>query len=134
MFGTAGLSSLVAAVSVLGLAQPLPAGYSPLKRPVQAFSSDHEPALAAILRFGKESKTALGVIVDDQLCCTTTAALRIPETTAEAAAAKLAHVLPSYHFDAEDGVIVFAPEKMPAPVTRFLAVVPPEYCIAEDGL
>jgi hypothetical protein len=107
---------------------------SPLKRPVEFFESNDEPALDAILRFGRENSIPVGLIVTEQLCSSRTATLRVDHAPAEAVIAMFAQALPQYGWAVEEGAVVFAPNDMPEPVAKLLAVVPPPYRIAEDTL
>ena len=112
-------------VLVLRGPEPVRADDSPLKRPVEAFYSNDEPALSAILRFGREHNIALGLVVGDQLCSTTITGFRVEHATVEVVLKTFGKMLPSYHWDVENGAVVIAPDNIPEPVARFLAVVPP---------
>ena len=111
---------------------PVRADESLLKRPVEAFESNGEPALIAILRFGRENHIPFGVVVSAPLCQAKITGLKIEKSSAEVALRKLSEKLPSYGWDVEESVVVVAPTDIAKPVARFLAVVPPEYKIAED--
>lgn len=133
LLGIVALSTFTG-VLVLRGPEPVRADDCPLKRPVGAFYSNDEPALSAILRFGRENNIALGLVVGDQLCSTTITGFRVEHATAEVVFKRFGQMLPSYHWDVEDGAVVLAPDNIPKPVARFLAVVPPPYVIAADTL
>ena len=129
-----GIVALSTFMLVLRGPVPARADDSPLKRPVEAFYSNDEPALSTILRFGRENNIALGLVVGDQLCSTTITAFRVEHATVEVVLRTFGQKLPSYRWDVENGAVVFAPDNIPEPVAKFLAVVPPPYVIAADTL
>lgn len=128
------LSLLVVTVLATPAQESGRADDSPLKRPVEFFESNDEPAPAAILRFGRENSIPVGLIITDQLCSSRTTALRVDHAPAEAVIAMFAQAVPQYGWAVEEGAVVFAPNDIPEPVARLLAVVPPPYRIAEDTL
>ena len=124
----------LASVLTVGGPAPARADDSALNIPVAAFYSNDEPALQAILRFGRENNIPLGVVVGDQLCSTTITGFTVEHATAEAVFKRFVERLPSYRWDLEDHAVVFAPANISEPATKFLAVVPPPYVIQEDTL
>jgi len=130
------LVAVAAVAGMIGLGYPLPprSDDSALDRVVAPFSSDHEPAFEAILRFGRENNIPLGVIVGNQFCSTVLIDFRTQRASVRSVLEELAKKLPSYHWTLEDNVVVFAPDHIPEATDQFLAVEPPTYAIPEETL
>jgi hypothetical protein len=105
-----------------------------LSRIAPSFNSTNESAISAILRFGREAKIPLGIVLDKQLCSARFEELRIDHASARTALDQLAAALTSYSWSLEDGTVVFAPLDLHTSTARFLSLVVTPYNVPEDTL
>lgn len=121
-------------VSPLSAGQTTSADESILKRMVPAFYSTDENIVNALLRFGRENKVSLGLILNRQICSTTTGLLKIEHTSVQSVVEELKTRMPSYSWNLEDEVVIFTPKEIPGATAGFLSLTVSPYSIGEDTL
>ncbi|MGA8438741.1 MAG: hypothetical protein WB762_29525 [Candidatus Sulfotelmatobacter sp.] len=122
--------------AILGLGAGLdPAPEDPFfSRIVASFNAVDEPAVPAILRFGRELSIPLGIVLDKQLSSASFKEIRIEHAPVKVALDQLSSALPSYRWSLEHGTVVFAPLDAPAATARFLSWAVSAYGVPEDTL
>ena len=107
---------------------------SVLGRHIPRFASIHESPTKAILRFGRENKIPLGLVVSPELCESEPVDLALEEVTVREVLDRLTKGVPSYTWHLQDGVVVFAPANRSPVTARFLSLRIAPYTIAKDTL
>lgn len=116
----------------LGVCAELWAENPVLERPVTAFRAVGQPAFDEILRFGSENHIALGIVLSEEICSVRFNKLDVGGTV-QVVVEEFAGRLPSYDWRVADGVVVFAPKRIPEATAKFLALRPPHYIISEGS-
>ena len=130
-----GLVRLLFATTLsLGAALDSGAQESLLSRTVPSFDSLNEPAVSAILRFGREADIPIGIVLNKRLCSAKFEELRIDHVPAKTALDQLSSALPAVNWSLEHGTVVFAAVDAPAAMAQFLSLAVNPYRVPEDTL
>lgn len=107
---------------------------SMLDRPVRSFRSINESAVSAILRFGREARIPLGIVLNRQLCSASFGDVEIDRAPGRAVLDRIGEAMPAYHWRLEHGTVVFVPFDMPAAADQFLSVPVSPYSVPDGTL